>query len=77
MFGIGFAEIVLIVVIALVVLGPDRLPELGKTLARVVGEVRKVNREINRTISDVKSAPGASAHEGRAEGEQAEEPEKQ
>ncbi len=61
MFGIGFFEIVVLVIVALLVLGPDKLPELGKTLARLFGELRKVNREINRTIADVKSGAVESA----------------
>ncbi|NOS36261.1 MAG: twin-arginine translocase TatA/TatE family subunit, partial [Deltaproteobacteria bacterium] len=40
MFGIGFTEIVVILVIALIVLGPEKLPELAKALGRAMREFR-------------------------------------
>lgn len=41
MFDIGFQELVIIFVVALLVFGPERLPEVGKTLARWVVELRR------------------------------------
>ena len=48
MFGIGFGELIIIFVVALIVLGPKRLPEFARTVA-------KVYREVMGTINDVKS----------------------
>ena len=48
MFDIGFSELVVIGLIALIVLGPKRLPEVARTAGRWMGQLR-------RFISDVKS----------------------
>lgn len=40
MFDVGFSEIVLIAVVALVVVGPERLPKLARTLGALVGRMR-------------------------------------
>ena len=40
MFDVGFSEIVLIAVVALVVVGPEKLPKLARTLGALVGRVR-------------------------------------
>jgi len=47
MFGIGFSELILIFVVALLVLGPKRLPEVARTLG-------KFYREIKSTVDEVK-----------------------
>ncbi len=41
MFDIGFQELVIIFLVALVVFGPKRLPEVGRTLGKWLGELRK------------------------------------
>ncbi len=41
LFGIGLPELFLILVLALVVLGPERLPEVASQLGRTVGELRR------------------------------------
>ena len=41
MFGIGMPEFLLILVVALVVLGPKRLPELARSLGRGLAELKK------------------------------------
>jgi Tat protein translocase TatB subunit len=48
MFGIGFTELIVIFIVALLVLGPKRLPEVAKTLG-------KFYREIKSTVDEVKS----------------------
>ncbi len=53
MFGIGFTEIVVILVIALIVLGPEKLPELAKALGRAMKEFRTATDEIKRSVSDI------------------------
>lgn len=42
MFGIGFAELVLILIVALVVVGPERLPGLARQLGTVVRDLRRM-----------------------------------
>lgn len=50
MFGIGTPELLLILVIALVVVGPQRLPELGRTIGRALREFRKVQDEVRGMV---------------------------
>jgi len=50
MFGLGMPEILLILAIALIVIGPQKLPDLAKTLGRAMGEFKKAAQEFKRSI---------------------------
>jgi TatA/E family protein of Tat protein translocase len=50
MFGIGPQELLLILVIALIVVGPRKLPEIGRSLGKGLREVRKAQDEVRKTI---------------------------
>ena len=50
MFGIGLPELLIILVIALVVLGPDKLPHLARAIGRGLGEFRKATEELKSTL---------------------------
>lgn len=51
MFGsIGVTELVIIFVIALIVFGPRKLPELGKSLGRSINEFKKASNELQHTL---------------------------
>jgi Tat protein translocase TatB subunit len=53
MFGsLGGPEIVLILVVALIVFGPRKLPEIGKTVGKMLAEFRKASTEFRQTIED-------------------------
>jgi sec-independent protein translocase protein TatA len=53
MFGtLGGPELFLILVIALIVFGPKKLPEIGKNMGRMMGEFRKASQDFQRTIED-------------------------
>jgi sec-independent protein translocase protein TatB len=51
MFDIGFSEIVVIAVVALVVLGPEKLPKTARTLGHLFG---RLQRYVNDVKSDIK-----------------------
>ncbi|MCL6429395.1 MAG: twin-arginine translocase TatA/TatE family subunit [Anaerolineae bacterium] len=49
-FGVGPAEMLLIFVIALIVFGPGRLPEIGAAIGRAVNDFRKASRELTADL---------------------------
>ncbi|MBX9766403.1 MAG: Sec-independent protein translocase protein TatB [Bdellovibrionales bacterium] len=54
MFNIGFSEMLIIAVIALIFIGPKQLPELARTLGRLIGEFRKATDELTGTFTGVR-----------------------
>ena len=50
MGSLGFAEILFILVLALLIFGPKRLPEVGRTLGRALGEFRRATSDLRRSI---------------------------
>ena len=50
MFGIGLPELLLILVVALVVIGPKKLPELAKSLGRGLAEFRRATEDLKETV---------------------------
>jgi Tat protein translocase TatB subunit len=53
MFGtLGGQEILFILVIALIVFGPRKLPEIGKSIGRMMAEFRKASNDFRRTLED-------------------------
>ena len=53
MFGsIGMPELLIIFVIALIIFGPRKLPELGKSLGRSISEFKRASNELRNTLED-------------------------
>jgi len=50
MFGLGMPEIFLILAIALIVIGPKKLPDLAKTLGRAMGEFKRSAQDFKKSI---------------------------
>jgi len=48
--SLGFQEIALILVLALLIFGPKKLPEIGRTLGRSLGEFRRATTDLKRSI---------------------------
>jgi Tat protein translocase TatB subunit len=52
-FGIGMTELLVILVVGLLVLGPKRLPELARSLGRGLAEFRRASNDMRREFLDV------------------------
>ena len=53
MFGsLGMPELIVIFVIALIIFGPRKLPELGRSLGRSINEFKKASNELRSTLED-------------------------
>ncbi len=52
MFGIGMPELIVIAVIALLVVGPKRLPDLAKTFGKGLSEFRKATEGATETLKE-------------------------
>ncbi len=67
-FDIGATEILLVLIIALIIWGPGRIPEIARTLGRMVHNLRKatfdltaeVTKEIDKEEKESSSQPGKS-----------------
>lgn len=73
MFGsLGAPELIFILVLALIIFGPRRLPEIGRTLGRAMGEFRRATTDFKRavdtelTLDEVRSGSKAQAEETSA-----------
>lgn len=53
MFGsIGVPELILIFVLALLLFGPRKLPDIGKSLGRAMGEFRRASNDLRRSLEE-------------------------
>ena len=50
-FGIGFGEILLIIILALIIFGPGRLPEIARTIGRVTRSLRKTTSDFTASLT--------------------------
>ncbi|MBU1628369.1 twin-arginine translocase TatA/TatE family subunit [bacterium] len=51
MFGIGFQELIVILIIALIIVGPKKLPEIAKAIGRGLAELRKASNDIKDLVN--------------------------
>lgn len=50
--SLGFPELLIIMVIALIIFGPRKLPELGRSLGKSIGEFKKASNELKSTLEE-------------------------
>ena len=50
--SVGIPEMIIILVIALIVFGPRKLPELGRSLGRSLNEFKRASNELKNTLED-------------------------
>ena len=61
MFGIGVPELMLILVVGLIVFGPGKLPEMGRSLGKGIREFRKASNALTAAINAPEPPPAPPA----------------
>lgn len=61
MFGIGVPELILILVVGLIVFGPGKLPEMGRSLGKGIREFRKASNALTAAINAPEPPPAQPA----------------
>ena len=62
MFNIGMSEMILAFIVALIVFGPDRLPEIARTLGKSVNELKKMGNDIVDAATETKDTAKNVTH---------------
>lgn len=57
MFNLGVPELILIMVIALIIFGPSKLPEVGRAIGKGISEFKKASRDIQKELNEVSKEP--------------------
>lgn len=63
MFGIGFQEMLIILVVVLIFFGPKRLPDLAKSMGKGIAEFKKASEEVKRGIDEAMKEEPAKEEE--------------
>jgi sec-independent protein translocase protein TatA len=50
--SIGFPELIVILVLALIIFGPGKLPQVGKALGRGINEFKKATKDVQKEINE-------------------------
>jgi sec-independent protein translocase protein TatA len=60
--SLGFQEVIVILLIALLVFGPKKLPEIGRTLGSAMRELRKASRDFSSSLENLDVEDEADSH---------------
>lgn len=55
MFNLGFSEILLLAVLALVLIGPKQLPDLARSVGRLLNEIKRAGGDMTSVLGDVEA----------------------
>lgn len=77
MFGIGLGELILIIIVALLFISPEKLPEIAGSVVKAYREIRRAGNEFKRSVTDIEGVPspkkdaerGGVAREGTGQAE--------
>ena len=65
--GLGIPELILLLVLALIIFGPGKLPDIGRSMGKAINEFKQASREITREYTaeatDAAVIPAAAAQE--------------
>ena len=77
MFGIGIPELVIILIVALLVVGPSKLPELARSMGKALGEFRRLADDVKDTLEQEMAKEPEKEEETHKEAQKEEQQEEQ